>query len=126
MAKYCPDRLRVGGSRRSGLDGVAQAAALAALNDDGHQRQTRRITDEGRAFLEKELAALSLQFIPSSANFVLVNVGDGAAVFRALLQHKIIVRAMKGYRLPEWVRITIGSMEQNQKCIAALRHVLRK
>jgi histidinol-phosphate aminotransferase len=53
-----------------------------------------------------------------------VKVGDGLAVFRALLQRKVIVRGMKGYNLPEWIRITIGTMEQNRKCITALRQVL--
>jgi histidinol-phosphate aminotransferase len=67
---------------------------------------------------------MNLRFIPSAANFILVNVGDGLSIFRALLERKIIVRAMKGYKLPEWVRITIGTMEQNRKCIAALREVL--
>ena len=67
---------------------------------------------------------MDLRFIPSATNFVLVNVGDGLSVFRALLQRKVIVRAMKGYNLPEWVRITIGTMEQNRKCIAALRGVI--
>ena len=67
---------------------------------------------------------MKLPFVPSAANFILVNVGDGLAIFRALLQRKVIVRAMKGYNLPEWVRITIGTMEQNRKCIAALREVL--
>ena len=103
---------------------LAQVAAIAALEDDEHQQQTKRVIDEGRAFLEKEFAGLKLQFIPSVANFVLVNVGNGAAIFRALLRHKVIVRAMTGYSLPEWVRISVGTMEQNRKCIAALRQVL--
>ena len=106
------------------VSGVGQVAALAALGDEEHQRETKRLVDEGRAFFEKEFSAMKLSFVPSAANFVLVKVGDGLAVFRALLQHKVIVRAMKGYNLPEWIRITIGTMDQNQKCIAALRQVL--
>jgi len=54
----------------------------------------------------------------------MVNVGDGAAVFKKLLAQKIIVRALKGYNLPEWVRLTVGTMEQNKKCTAALKKVL--
>ena len=106
------------------VSGVGQVAALAALADEDHQRETKRLVDEGRAFFEKEFRAMKLSFVPSAANFVLVKVGDGLAVFRALLQRKVIVRAMKGYNLPEWIRITIGTLDQNQKCITALRQVL--
>ena len=106
------------------VSGVGQVAALAALADEDHQRETKRLVDEGRAFFEKEFRAMKLSVVPSAANFVLVKVGDGLAVFRALLQRKVIVRAMKGYNLPEWIRITIGTMDQNQKCITALRQVL--
>jgi histidinol-phosphate aminotransferase len=106
------------------VNGIAQAAALAGLEDDEHRRETRRVTDEGRAYLEKEFGAMNLRFIPSAANFVLVNVGDGAKIFRALLEQRIIVRALKGYNLPQWVRISVGTMEQNRRCIAALREVL--
>ena len=106
------------------VNGVGQVGALAALADEEHQRETKRLVDEGRTFFEKEFAAMKLRFVPSAANFVLVNVGDGLAIFRALLEHKVIVRAMKGYNLPEWIRITVGTREQNQKCITALRQVL--
>jgi histidinol-phosphate aminotransferase len=106
------------------VSGVGQIGAFAALADEEHQRETRSLVDEGRAFFEREFAAMKLRFIPSAANFVLVNVGDGLAVFRALLQRKVIVRAMKGYNLPQWIRITIGTMEQNRKCIIALHKVL--
>ena len=106
------------------VSGIAQAAALAGLDDDEHRRETKRITDEGRAYLQKEFAAMDLRFVPGSANFVLVNVGDGAKIFRALLERHIIVRALKGYHLPRWIRISVGTMEQNQRCIAALREVL--
>ena len=68
---------------------------------------------------------MSLPFVPSAGNFVLVNVGDGAAVFREMLQQRVIVRALKGYKLPEWVRISVGTMEQNRRCVEVLREVLR-
>jgi len=106
------------------VNGIGQIGALAALADEEHQRKTKELTDEGRSYFEKEFAAMNLRFIPSAANFVLLNVGDGLSVFRALLERKVIVRAMKGYNLPEWVRITIGTMAQNRRCVAALREVL--
>lgn len=106
------------------VSGLAQIAALAGLEDDAHRRETKRITDEGRAYFQEELAAMNLRFVPSVANFVLVNVGDGAKIFRALLERRIIVRALKGYNLAAWVRISVGTMEQNQRCIAALKEIL--
>ena len=106
------------------VSGLAQIAALAGLEDDAHRRETKRITDEGRAYLEKEFASMNLRFVPSVANFVLVNVGDGTKIFRALLERRIIVRALKGYNLAAWVRISVGTMEQNQRCIAALKEIL--
>ena len=105
-------------------NGIGQVAALAALADEEHQCQTKALIDEGRTFFEKEFAAVKLPFIAGAGNFVLVNVDDGLSVFRSMLQRKVIVRPMKGYNLPEWVRITIGTMQQNRECVAALRKVL--
>ncbi len=105
-------------------NGVAQAGAVAALADREHQLETKRVTDEGRRYLETEFAALELPFVPSAANFVLVKVGDGKALFKKLLRKGVIVRALGGYNLPEWVRISVGTMEQNRQCIAALRAVM--
>src|SRR6202023_1341641 len=106
------------------VNGIAQAGALAALADEAHQRKTKRVADQGRVYLEEQFAGMKLCFVPAVANFVMVNVGDGAAVFKKLLAQKIIVRPLKGYNLPEWVRITVGTMEQNKKCIATLKKVL--
>jgi histidinol-phosphate aminotransferase len=106
------------------VNGVAQAGALAALRDDDHQRKTKAVIDAGRTYLHAQFAAMDLRFVPAAANFVMVNVRDGATVFRKLLAGKIIVRPLGGYNLPEWVRISVGTMEENQKCIAALKKVL--
>ena len=107
------------------VNGIAQAGALAGLADVAHQQRTKQVTDEGRAFLQKEFAALGLEYVPSYANFVLVNVGDGKAVFDALLRRGLIVRPMAGYKLPDWVRVSVGTMTQNRAFIAALREVVR-
>ena len=106
------------------VNGVAQAGALAALGDDEHLRKSKRVVDSGRAYLENEFRAMKLKFIPSAGNFVFVNVGDGPTVFKKMLARKIIVRPLRGYNLPEWIRITVGTMEQNEKCIAVLKEVL--
>ena len=106
------------------VNGVAQIAALAALDDSNYLAETKRAVNTGRAFLEDQFAAMKLEFVPSAANFVFVRVGDGPAVFKKMLAQKIIVRPLLGYGLPEWLRITVGTMEQNEQCIAALKKVL--
>jgi histidinol-phosphate aminotransferase len=107
-------------------NGIAQAGALAALEDGTHQRETQELVDVGRAYLQEQFAKLKLRFLPGAANFVMVNVGDGPTIFKELLAKKIIVRPLKGYNLPEWIRVSVGTMEQNRKCIAALKEVLSK
>ena len=107
------------------MNSIALAGALAALNDQGHLRETKRVVDEGRAYLQEQFAEMRIPFVPGVANFVMVNVGDGCAVFEKLLRRKIIVRPLKGYDLPEWVRISVGTMDENKKLIAALREVIR-
>ena len=102
------------------VNGIAQAGALAGLADAEHQSRTKAVTDEGRAYLQEAFAGMGVEYIPSYANFVLARVGDGKAVFEALLRKGIIVRAMGGYKLPEWVRVSVGTMTQNRRFVAAL------
>ncbi len=104
-------------------NGIAQAGALAGILDDEHQQKTRELTWAGRAFLEKEFAAMGLEFVPSHANFVLVKVGDGKAVFTALMKRGIIIRDMNAYGLPEWIRVSVGTMEQNERFLAELKRL---
>jgi len=108
------------------VNSIAHAGALAALKDEAHQHETKRVVDQGRAYLQEQFAAMKLHFVPGAANFIMVNVGDGAAVFEKLLAKKIIVRPLKGYQLPEWVRISVGTMEQNKQCIAVLKEIFPK
>jgi histidinol-phosphate aminotransferase len=104
-------------------NGIAQAGALAGLADEEHQRKTREITIEGRERMQAEFAAMGLEFVPSFANFVLVKVGDGRAIFQALMKVGIIVRDMTSYGLPEWIRVSIGTPEQNERFLAELKEV---
>ena len=104
-------------------NGIAQAGALAGLGDSEHMEATRRVTHEGRTFLEAEFVEMGLEFVPSQANFVLVRVGDGKKVFDALLRRGIIIRDMGSYGLPDWLRVSVGTMAQNKVFIAALRQL---
>ena len=104
---------------------IAQAGALAALDDAAHIRKTKALTRRGLAYLEKEFELLKLEYVPSCANFVLVNVGDGDEVFRALQRGGVIVRPMRGYKMPAWIRVTVGTMEENRRFIAELKKGLK-
>ncbi len=103
------------------VNAVAQAGALAALGDAGHIRKTKAMTRHGLAYLEKEFKKLKLTFVPSCANFVLVNVGDGGKVFDGLQCRGVIVRPMAAYKMPAWIRVTVGLPEENRKFISALK-----
>jgi histidinol-phosphate aminotransferase len=102
----------------------AQAAALAALGDEEHIRMTVSKNKEGMKIFESELARRKLRFVPSSGNFVMMEVGNGRKVFDDLLKQGVIVRPLGGYRLPTWIRVTIGTSEQNGKFFEALDKAL--
>ena len=106
------------------VNAMAQAGAIAGLLDDEHQQRTRDLNDEGLEYLQGAFEEMGLEFVPSYANFVLVNVGDGDAVFKAMLKQGVIIRAMRGYKLPDWVRISVGTKEQNARCVDTLKTVL--
>ena len=106
------------------INALIQAGALAALDDEEHVARTRKNNREGMTFYEALFRELHLPFVPSAANFILVRVGDGAKVFAGLQKRGVIVRPMAGYGLPEWIRISLGTAEENQRCGEALRGVL--
>jgi len=108
------------------INAVAQAGALAALDDAAHADKTRRLNRRGLKFYARAFRALGLESIPSHANFVLVRVGDGQRVFDAMQKLGVIVRPMAGYQLPEWVRISVGTPSQNRRCLDALKQALGK
>jgi histidinol-phosphate aminotransferase len=107
------------------INAIAQAGALAALADEEHMRKTRENNSAGLRFFEKACAELNLPIIPSAANFILVKVGDGQGVFNALQREGVITRPMGGYQLPEWIRISIGKPAENERCLIALKKILR-
>jgi len=103
---------------------IAQAGALAALDDTTHAERTRRNNARGLRAYARAFRKLGLVSIPSSANFVLVRVGDGQRVFGEMQQRGVIVRPMGGYQLPEWIRISVGTPKENQRCIEVLTQAL--
>ena len=103
---------------------VAQAGALAGLRDTDHIHKTRELTREGRHYLQSSFEQMGIPFVPSSANFVLAEVGDGDAIFGELLKRGIIVRAMRSYKLPAYIRVSVGTMDENRRFVEALREVM--
>lgn len=108
------------------INSIAQAGALAALDDVQHVQRTRDNNARGLKLYALAFQELGLEFIPSAGNFVLVRVGEGQRVFDAMQKLGVIVRPMAGYNLPECIRISVGKPEENQRCIAALRIILGK
>src|SRR5260370_33578778 len=106
--------------QRFNVNAPAQWGALAAVNDTEHVRRSLAVSRQGIDYLQKEFARLGLEFVPTCANFILVRVGKGQEVFNRLLSQGVIVRPMAGYQFPEHVRVTAGTMAENQKYIAAL------
>lgn len=103
---------------------IAQAAAMAALDATDYTRKARETNSAGLKLYEATFKQLGLEYIPSSGNFILVRVGNGAAVFEQVQRMGVITRPMGGYKLGEWLRISIGTEEENKKCIAALKKAL--
>jgi len=99
---------------------IAQAGAIAGLADIEHQQRTKAVTDEGRQLMEANYAKMGLKYVPSSANFVLLQVGDGGEVFKRLMKKGVIVRSMVSYHLPAYIRVSVGTPEQNAKFFAEL------
>jgi histidinol-phosphate aminotransferase len=103
---------------------LAQTAALAALDDDEHVRKTRQNNFNGLEFFMQAFRQLNLEYVPSFANFILVRVGEGQKVFAAMQKLGVITRPMGGYQLPEWIRISIGTPKENERCLGALQTAL--
>ena len=106
------------------INSMIQAGALAALFDNEHLRRTRQNNTQGLNFFVREFRQMNLDYISSAANFILVKVGDGQAVFEQLQKRGVITRPMGGYALPQFIRISIGTSGENSRCMAALKEVL--
>ncbi|HXH82284.1 MAG TPA: histidinol-phosphate transaminase [Candidatus Tectomicrobia bacterium] len=106
---------------------LAQVAALAALEDDGHVQECVRMIEEGRRALYEAFDALGLAYVPSRANFILVDVGRSASdIYQRLLKEGVIVRPLTPFGMESALRVTIGTPEENRRLVKALRTVLGK
>jgi histidinol-phosphate aminotransferase len=104
---------------------LAQAAGLAALEDKAFLARSVATNHQGRLFLYREFDRLELPYLESHANFVLVEVGpQAAAIHQRLFEGGVRVRPCAGYELPDHLRVTIGSSEQNTRLVQALEEAL--
>jgi histidinol-phosphate aminotransferase len=106
------------------VNALAQVGALAALQDTAWVESCRQANQEGLRQIETGLGKLGLEYVPSRGNFVLTRVGSGRDVFKCLQAQGLIVRPVGGYGLPEWIRISVGTFEQNARVLAALDGVV--
>ncbi|AMP06905.1 histidinol-phosphate transaminase [Collimonas pratensis] len=110
------------------VNSLAQAAAVAALNDTEFLQRSAQLNREGYRQLTQTFDELELEYVPSFGNFVMVKVGAdeaaGARVNLALLKQGIIVRPVANYGLPQWLRVTIGLPQENAAFIDALKKLL--
>lgn len=106
------------------VSSLALAAAAAALEDVAFVERSADVNRRGLVQLTEAFARLGLEWIPSSGNFVTVRVGQADVVNRELLAQGVIVRPIAGYGMPEWLRVTVGLPEENERFIDALRHAL--
>lgn len=105
----------------------ALLAAEAALADQDFLAESIRVNKEGMTYLTQQFDEMQLSYIPSVGNFISVNVGrTGGEVYEELLHEGVIVRPVANYKMPNYLRITIGLPEENQRLIAALQKVLAK
>lgn len=110
------------------VNSMAQAAAVAALNDSAFLQKSAKLNADGYLQLTSAFDALGLEYVPSYGNFVLVRVGKddgaGARINLALLKQGVIVRPVGNYGLPQWLRISIGLPEENAAFLEVLKKVM--
>ena len=106
---------------------VALTAASKVLDNHEYIEKSLAMNLDGKEFIYDQCQAMGLDHVPSKANFVCINVGKSAQqVTQDMLKRGVILRALTSFGLDQWVRISIGTPEQNQICFSALRDVLSK
>lgn len=107
------------------VNSVAQTAAIASLEDKEHIARSQLVIKEGKEFIYKNLDFMGLKYIKSDTNFILINVGrNGEEIFEKMLREGVIVRDMDAYKLYDYIRVTIGTMQENKRFIKALKKTL--
>jgi len=109
------------------VNSLAQMAGMAALEDKKFLELTRKVVLEGKYYLYRQLNKMGLNYIPSVANFITIDVKrDSFDVFKEMLKFGLIVRDLKQYGLNNFIRVTIGKKEENRYFIKILKRVIRR
>jgi histidinol-phosphate aminotransferase len=109
------------------VNSLAQVAALAALDDDNHVLECVRMIEAGRHYLYDEFKNLGVKYVPSRANFILVDVGRSASdIYQRLLKEGVIVRPLTPFGMESALRVTVGTPQENRRLVKALKTVLGK
>lgn len=106
---------------------LAQAAAIGALRDEQFVRKSTAVNKEGLAYLDSALREMGLEVVPSKANFIMVALeseNEVNTVFENLLKVGVIIRPLKAFGLPHCIRISVGTIEQNEIFIERFKQVL--
>lgn len=108
------------------VNSVAQAGAVAALGDQDFVRRSHDLNYQGMAQITDGLARLGVAYIPSFGNFLSFRIGDARRAYERLLERGVIVRPIGNYGLPEYLRVSVGLPEENERFLSALDQVLRE
>lgn len=104
---------------------LAQAAATAALDDVAFVERTQRLVKQGLDYLYKSVEEMGLEYVRTQTNFFLIKVAmGGQKVYEMMLKEGVIVRSMASYDLPDYIRISAGLPEENERFVKTLKKVL--
>jgi len=107
------------------VNSIAQAAAVASLADDDFVARSYALNQAGMAQLTQGLQKLSLEYIPSYANFVSFKVANAATVNQKLLQSGVIVRPIANYEMSDYLRVSIGLFSENARFLEVLEQIVK-
>lgn len=104
---------------------IAQAAAITALKDDEHLKETIEINESGKKYIYGEFDKMGIRYVKSYANFILFDTStDADIVYKEMLNNGVIIRSMTGYGYKTFLRVTVGTMQENRIFIETLKKVL--
>ena len=107
------------------VNSLAQVAACAALEDSEHLQKTLRVVSDGLSFLYQELDRLKVKYVPSQSNFLMIWVGKNCnQVYESMLRQGVIVRPLSSFGFHEYIRVSIGSRQENERFINTLEKIL--
>jgi len=111
--------------QRFNTNSVAQAAAIAALEDREHLTKTASLNAEGREWLSSALSRLGLLVVSSEANFLMIRIGDGTVIAEKLKKAGVLVKTLDAQGMPDFIRVSVGTPDQNARFVGALHDALR-